>query len=196
MPSPVDPSVVAVLATDTQSPASVPKDPTPSAAAAAAVSAPEFKAESSKLDPDPSAPAKATTADFKAEPLFPRTARHRRQRERKGVIITDIVVDDYRALLSMRGGRDYELSHDLFLAHVVQQYKQRRPAATLSDVIPLMQQSPASAFLLNRPFNVDRTTVAFHAASVEQAVDRLALHRARVARMATLRSSAAAAVDC
>jgi hypothetical protein len=117
-------------------------------------------------------------------------------KEHKGVVIADNVVDDYRALIALRGGRDYELSHDLFQAQVVQQFKLRRPAATLSDVIPLMQQSPASVFLLNRPFNVDRTTVAFHAASVEQAVDRLALHRARVARMATLRSSAAAAVDC
>jgi hypothetical protein len=119
----------------------------------------------------------------------PRAMRRCPQKDHKGAASEELL-NDYREILAQRGpGRDFESKHDLFVAQQVQSSKSRG-----LDLVGVLQKLWApvanySTFFNTGVFNRELIGVAFHANSVDQAFKRTADFRARVGKLASLRSA-------
>jgi hypothetical protein len=125
--------------------------------------------------------------------LSPRAERRRRQKEHKGAASDELLLD-YQAVLAKRGpDRPFEAQHDLLVSQQVQSCKSR--GADLVGVLKQLWHGPGSNFCAaptffgSGVFSRELINVAFHANSVDQAFKRTVDFRARVGKLASLRSA-------
>ncbi len=153
-------------------------------------------AASSSLHPDPQPlppllgdPPVTSAAAVDKPALSPRAERRRRQKEHKGAA-SDELLRDYQETLVKRGpDRDFEAKHDLFVAQQVQFSKSR--GVDLAGVLARLWVPCGNfpTFFSMGVFNRELIGVAFHANSVDQAFKRAVDFRARVGKLAALRSA-------